>query len=80
MAYVSWGPAPNSHNDGWRIGGHEVRAVIESLIGKIWKQVEGISLPTSFKVMTYAEAMARVSLLNSSACLSSYWSLSVWFR
>lgn len=61
MAYISWGPPPNSHNDGWRIGGHEVRAVIESLIGKIWKQVEGISLPSSFNVMTYAEAMARVS-------------------
>ncbi|KAG8218411.1 tRNA synthetases class II-domain-containing protein [Butyriboletus roseoflavus] len=59
MAYTSWGPPQNSHNDSWRIGGHEVRAVIESLIGKIWKQVEGICLPSSFKVMTYAEAMAR---------------------
>lgn len=71
MAYVSWGPPPNSHNDGWRIGGHEVRAVIESLIGKIWLQVEGIRLPRSFKVMTYAEAMARVSALDLFVCLSS---------
>jgi aspartyl-tRNA synthetase len=59
MAYVSWGPPPDTPSDGWRIGGHEVRAVIESLIGKIWQQVDGIRLPSSFKVMTYAEAMAR---------------------
>ncbi|KAH0839690.1 tRNA synthetases class II-domain-containing protein [Lanmaoa asiatica] len=59
MAFISWAPPPDSHNDGWRIGGHEVRAVIESLFGKIWQQVEGISLPSSFKVMTYADAMAR---------------------
>jgi aspartyl-tRNA synthetase len=72
MAYVSWGPPPDTPSDGWRIGGHEVRAVIESLIGKIWQQVDGIRLPSSFKVMTYAEAMARVSALDSSACLSSH--------
>ncbi|KAI9574921.1 tRNA synthetases class II-domain-containing protein [Boletus coccyginus] len=59
MAYVSWGPPPNSHNDAWRIGGHEVRAVIESLIGIIWHEVEGVRLPSSFNVMTYGEAMAR---------------------
>ncbi|KAF9221899.1 hypothetical protein BS17DRAFT_784138 [Gyrodon lividus] len=62
MAYVSWGSpgfGHNSENDGWRIGGHEVRAVIESLIGNIWQQVEGTCLPSSFRVMTYNEAMTR---------------------
>ena len=80
MAYVSWGPPPNSHNDAWRIGGHEVRAVIESLIGKIWHQVEGIRLPSSFKVMTYGEVMARVSASDSSAYWSSHSLSTVWVR
>lgn len=64
MAYISWGSLDaerNSESDGWRIGGHEVRAVIESMIGNIWQQVEGVNLPSSFKVMTYKEAMTRVS-------------------
>ncbi|KAF8138218.1 tRNA synthetases class II-domain-containing protein [Boletus edulis] len=59
MAYIAWGPPPDSHNDPWRIGGHQVRAVIESLMGKIWHNVQGIRLPSSFNVITYAEAMAR---------------------
>ncbi|KAN0097690.1 tRNA synthetases class II (D, K and N) domain containing protein [Tylopilus felleus] len=59
MAYVSWGLSHTSHNDGWKIGGLEVRAVIESLIGNIWNQVEGVRLPSSFNVMTYPQAMAR---------------------
>ncbi|KAF8559043.1 hypothetical protein OG21DRAFT_1480909 [Imleria badia] len=59
MAYVAWGPHLNSPNDGWRIGGHEVRAVIESLIGDIWQNVQGIRLPSSFNVMTYDQAMSR---------------------
>ena len=61
MAYVAWGPPPDAPDDGWRIGGHEVRAVIESLIANIWHKVYGITLSTSFKVITYAQAMARVS-------------------
>ncbi|TCD71341.1 hypothetical protein EIP91_011112 [Steccherinum ochraceum] len=67
MAWVSWGPpTPVSDSipvDGfsreWRIGGTEVKDVIEALIRKIWHQVEGVTLPTLFPVMTYAEAMAR---------------------
>ncbi|KAH7887947.1 hypothetical protein F5I97DRAFT_2013398 [Phlebopus sp. FC_14] len=64
MAFVSWGSPPHSgrspkSDDGWRIGGHEVCAVTESLIRNIWQQVEGVSLPSSFKVMTYNEAMTR---------------------
>ncbi|KAI6004094.1 tRNA synthetases class II-domain-containing protein [Pisolithus albus] len=54
MAYVSWGPPLHQS----RIGGHEVRAVVESLIRNIWQQVENVALPSSFNVMTYAEAMS----------------------
>ncbi|KAH8106244.1 tRNA synthetases class II-domain-containing protein [Cristinia sonorae] len=43
----------------WRIGGSEVKEVIETTIRKIWSEVEGVELPTAFQVMTYAEAMAR---------------------
>lgn len=60
MAYVSWGQAHTPHTDNWRIGGHEVRAVVESLIRNIWQRVEGTFLPHSFPVMTYAEAMTSV--------------------
>ncbi|KAJ8585301.1 hypothetical protein M405DRAFT_911871 [Rhizopogon salebrosus TDB-379] len=61
MAFVSWGADSKSYSqsDTWRIGGHEVRAVIEKLVGRIWQQVEGITLPSSFRVITYDEAMAR---------------------
>lgn len=51
----------NSHS--WRIGGGEVRDVVETLVRTIWHQVEGIELPPKFKVMTYHEAMTRVSCL-----------------
>lgn len=71
MAFVSWGnstnPPMNLPNQGqeqqWNIGGHEVREVIEDLIRRIWQDVEGVQLPSSFKVMTYREAMARVSII-----------------
>lgn len=66
MAYVSWGnsgPAPAEFSNEWRIGGAEVRQVVESLIRKIWLQLEGITLPDQFRVMTYREAMTRVSRL-----------------
>lgn len=81
MAYVAWGPPPDAPSDGWRIGGHEVRAVIESLIAKIWLQVEGIALPGPFKVLTYAQAMARVSCPHPFLSLSSsHRSCAVWLR
>jgi tRNA synthetases class II (D, K and N) len=60
MAFVSWGD-PNPKIDPWRIGGHEVRDVVELLIRNIWAQVEEVSLPDRFNVMTYHEAMCRVS-------------------
>lgn len=64
MAFVSWGdatPSSTSGFDGWRIGGLEVRDVVESLIRTIWKEVEGVQLPDRFGVMTYHNAMKTVS-------------------
>ncbi|CAK5275756.1 unnamed protein product, partial [Mycena citricolor] len=58
MAFVSWGKASES-TDGWRIGGGEVRTVVEMLVKKIWKEVLDIQLETTFRVMTYSEAMKR---------------------
>ncbi|KAH9951809.1 tRNA synthetases class II-domain-containing protein [Amylocystis lapponica] len=55
MAWVGW----VSSADGWRIGGREVREIVEALIRRVWSQVEGIELPERFKVMTYDEAMGR---------------------
>lgn len=66
MAFVSWGqpgPATSEFSDAWRIGGTEVRQVVELLIRKIWSQMEGITLLDHFRVMTYREAMTRVSRL-----------------
>jgi aspartyl-tRNA synthetase len=60
MAFVSWG-SPNPEGDPWRIGGQEVRDVVEVLIRSIWAQMEKVSLPDRFSVMTYHEAMCRVS-------------------
>lgn len=63
MAFVSWGnpnPDPDSP-DPWRIGGHEVRDVVELLIKIVWAQMENVSLPDRFPVMTYRKAMRRVS-------------------
>ena len=59
MAFVSWGN--KNPDDPWQIGGHEVRDIVEDLIRAIWKQMEKISLPDRFNVMTYHEAMSRVS-------------------
>jgi aspartyl-tRNA synthetase len=63
MAFVSWGDTPRSPSsgDGWRTGGREVRFVVERLVRKIWQDIEGIVLPERFEVITYLEAIARVS-------------------
>lgn len=71
MAFVSWGDLADAnppqsgeqYPKGWRIGGTEVRQVVEDLVQKIWHKVEGIELPKPFKVMTYFEAMSRVRSL-----------------
>ncbi|KAK1228908.1 aspartate--tRNA ligase msd1 [Marasmius sp. AFHP31] len=65
MAYVSWGTqdsqlaldSPWSHQ--WRIGGNQVRCVVESIIKRVWKEVVNVELPHQFQVMTYHEAMSR---------------------
>lgn len=67
MAWVSWGQldgqagslVPETISDGWRIGGREVREIVEILIRRVWSQVEGVELPDQFKVMTYDEAMGQ---------------------
>ncbi|EPQ59543.1 aspartyl-tRNA synthetase [Gloeophyllum trabeum ATCC 11539] len=59
MAFVSWGRGDQDPADSWRIGGHEVREVVEKMIKSIWQEVEGVTLPDSFAVMTYLEAMSR---------------------
>ncbi|KAH9999427.1 tRNA synthetases class II-domain-containing protein [Russula vinacea] len=59
MAFVSWGNPNLGEGDPWRIGGHEVRDVVEDLVRAIWVQMEKISLPDRFNVMTYNEAMRR---------------------
>jgi aspartyl-tRNA synthetase len=64
MAFVSWGvpeTTTSAQSNEWRIGGGEVRDVVETLVQTIWKKVEGLGLPKGFKVMTYNEAMTRVS-------------------
>lgn len=60
MAFVSWSSS-DAAKDGWRIGGIEVRQIIEKIIRKIWQDVEGVELSPEFLVMTYQEAMTRVN-------------------
>jgi aspartyl-tRNA synthetase len=62
MAFVSWGQSSLATDSGtWRIGGGEVRDVVESLMKTIWKKIEGVNLVDRFPVMTYGDAMKRVS-------------------
>lgn len=63
MAFVSWGLPTEQHKpaDGWRIGGQEVRDVVEGLIKKVWQDFKGVALPERFPVMTYQKAMNKVS-------------------
>ena len=66
MAFVSWDPTAKSEASGWRIGGEEVREIIEGLVRRVWvtakSDEDAKAVPQAgFPVMTYAEAMARVS-------------------
>jgi aspartyl-tRNA synthetase len=75
MAFVSWGDALASStvsSDQWRIGGSEVRDVVEDIIRKVWLEVEDVTLPGRFEVITYHDAMTRVSLLSSCIIHDSY--------
>ena len=68
MGFVSWGNSlALQAQDGWRIGGLEVRNVTERLIREIWHRVEGVVLPSKFRVMTYDQAMSRVSYFECSS-------------
>lgn len=60
MAFVGWGDQVDV-GDGWRIGGREVKDVVEGLVRKVWKEVLGSGLDARFRVITYADAMAKVS-------------------
>lgn len=62
MAFVGWGDGQDV-GDGWRIGGREVKHVVEGLVGKIWKDVLGVDVGEKFRVMRYADAMAKVRWL-----------------
>lgn len=66
-AFVSWQPDADSLRRGWRIGGMEVRDTVEGLIRNAWSNALGIELSTPFEVMSYQEAMSRVSGLCSGA-------------
>ncbi|EGO01732.1 hypothetical protein SERLA73DRAFT_48521, partial [Serpula lacrymans var. lacrymans S7.3] len=62
MAFVSWGnsaPATSPNSNQWRIGGTQLRTVIQSLLHTIWHDLEAYPLPHSFPVITYHEAMSR---------------------
>lgn len=75
MGFVSGGPEASAQAQGdvvagaqvdardaqgqWRIGGHQVRYVIEGLIKRIWEVAERGSLPDRFPVMSYWTAMTR---------------------
>lgn len=71
MAFVSWGlhESRDLQSCAWRIGGSEIRDMVETLMQQIWQKVKGTSLPTSFEVMTYHDAMTRVNLDFSSTIL-----------
>jgi aspartyl-tRNA synthetase len=62
-AFISWRPDEDSLKRGWRIGGMEIRDTVESLIRKAWAKALGIEPSAPFEVMTYQQAMSRVSRL-----------------
>ena len=76
MAFVSWTPPPvttqcaGPENQRWRIGGYEIKEVTEQVIRQIWNKVENFDLP-EIPVMTYREAMARVSSTQHSSAASN---------
>ncbi|KAL7409004.1 tRNA synthetases class II-domain-containing protein [Mrakia frigida] len=62
MGFVSGGVVDGKESDGWRIGGGEVRKVVEGMVGKIWKEVKGedvLGKEGRFRVLKYREAMER---------------------
>ena len=43
----------------------EVKDVIENIIRTVWRDVDNVGLPEQFDVMTYVDAMSRVSLVQA---------------
>ena len=66
MAFVSQsGPVARQDNnvqDAWRIGGTEVRNIVEDIVKRVWSRALEITLPSTFPVMTYHEAMSKVRM------------------
>jgi aspartyl-tRNA synthetase len=60
MGFVSWTPTEKEVVNGWKIGGGEVKAVIELLMQTIWFESEGVKIQSNFPIMTYRHAMATV--------------------
>jgi len=66
MAFVSWGGKSLSLMDlqrNWRIGGAEVREVVERIIENVWKTERGAEQKLTsekIKVLTYEQAMSKV--------------------
>jgi aspartyl-tRNA synthetase len=69
MAFVSWGGQSLSIMDrqrNWRIGGVEVREVVEKIIQNVWKRERGAPIAEqkpsreNIKVITYEQVMSRV--------------------
>lgn len=66
MAFVDGAPSPTSKS-AWKIGGTQVRRVIEGLVREIWREAKGIDVLATgsadeeggFRVLTYQEAMSR---------------------
>lgn len=44
----------------WRIGGEDIREVVEGLIGKMWEKARRQEIEKRFRVITYDEAMRKV--------------------
>lgn len=85
MAYISWGPTTigtqvlnSGCSNKWRIGGSEVRDVVETIIKKIWKEIDNVELLAPFEVMTYHEAMSRVGYTRTSFVDCSDFDFAVW--
>lgn len=73
MAFVSWGGKSLSLMDrqrNWRIGGAEVRDVVERIIENVWKTERGAPIAEQkVKVLTYEQVMSRVCSRSSVQCL-----------
>ncbi len=83
MAWVSWGDHDGSHSDRWRIGGREVKNVVEGIIRSVWRRIRGVRLEEHIPVLTYHEAMSKVwywTRTMLSGPETYLWPMVVWIR